>query len=49
MKKAFEASLKTGLVSLADDTGLFIKALNDKPGVYQLALQVNTVPIKITE
>ena len=33
MKKAFEASLKTGLVSLADDTGLFIKALN-KPGVY---------------
>ena len=31
MKKAFEASLKTGLVSLADDTGLFIKALNDKP------------------
>ncbi|NLA44117.1 MAG: RdgB/HAM1 family non-canonical purine NTP pyrophosphatase [Candidatus Cloacimonetes bacterium] len=34
MKKAFEASLKTGLVSLADDTGLFIKALNDKPGVY---------------
>ena len=34
MKKSFEASLKTGLVSLADDTGLFIKALNDKPGVY---------------
>ena len=34
MKKAFEASLKTGLVSLADDTGLFIRALNDKPGVY---------------
>ena len=34
MKKASESSLKTGLVRLADDTGLFIKALNDKPGVY---------------
>jgi XTP/dITP diphosphohydrolase len=34
MKKAFEASLQTGLLSLADDTGLFIQALDGKPGVY---------------
>jgi XTP/dITP diphosphohydrolase len=34
MKKAFEASQQTGLISLADDTGLFIKALNGEPGVY---------------
>lgn len=34
MKKALEAAQATGLITLADDTGLFIDALDDAPGVY---------------
>jgi len=34
MKKALEAAQGSGLLCLADDTGLFINALNDAPGVY---------------
>lgn len=34
MKKALEASRATGLLCLADDTGLFIKALDNAPGVF---------------
>jgi XTP/dITP diphosphohydrolase len=33
-KKALETAKATGLPSLADDTGLFIYALNGEPGVY---------------
>ncbi len=33
-KKALEAARKAGLHCLADDTGLFIPALNDEPGVF---------------
>ena len=33
-KKALETAIATGLPSLADDTGLFIEALNGEPGVY---------------
>ena len=33
MKKALEAAKFSGLITLADDTGLFIAALNDAPGV----------------
>ncbi len=33
-KKAMETAKATGLVCLADDTGLFIEALNGEPGVY---------------
>jgi XTP/dITP diphosphohydrolase len=33
-KKALETSMATGLPALADDTGLFIEALDNKPGVY---------------
>lgn len=33
-KKALEAAQQTGLLCLADDTGLFIRALNDEPGVF---------------
>lgn len=34
MKKALEAARFAGLPCLADDTGLFIKALNGEPGIY---------------
>jgi XTP/dITP diphosphohydrolase len=34
MKKALEAARHTGLTCLADDTGLFIDALDGQPGVY---------------
>lgn len=34
MKKALEAAQQTGLLCLADDTGLFIEALNGEPGIY---------------
>lgn len=34
MKKALEAARNTGLPCLADDTGLFIQALNGEPGVF---------------
>ena len=34
MKKAREVAAQTGMVALADDTGLFVKALRGKPGVY---------------
>jgi XTP/dITP diphosphohydrolase len=34
MKKALEAAKHSGLVTLADDTGLFIDALHGDPGVY---------------
>jgi XTP/dITP diphosphohydrolase len=33
-KKALETAQATGLPALADDTGLFIEALNGEPGVY---------------
>ena len=33
-KKATEIAKKYNLLSLADDTGFFVKALNGKPGVY---------------
>lgn len=33
MKKALEAAKGSGMLTLADDTGLFIRALNDDPGV----------------
>jgi len=33
-KKAMEAAQHTGCLSLADDTGLFVKALRGQPGVY---------------
>lgn len=33
-KKAVENARFTGLLTAADDTGLFVRALNDKPGVY---------------
>lgn len=32
-KKAIETSLATGYAAIADDTGLFIRALNGEPGV----------------
>lgn len=34
LKKAREVARNTGCLALADDTGLFIKALRGKPGVY---------------
>lgn len=34
MKKALEAAEVSGMLTLADDTGLFISALNDAPGVF---------------
>ena len=34
MKKALEMSIATGMLCLADDTGLFIDALDGAPGVY---------------
>ncbi len=34
LKKARYVAVKTGLPALADDTGLEVKALNGKPGVY---------------
>lgn len=34
MKKALEAAQHSGLLAVADDTGLFIDALNGQPGVY---------------
>ena len=34
MKKALEAARATGLLTLADDTGLFIEALDNAPGVF---------------
>lgn len=34
LKKAFEIFQKTGYSTLADDTGLFVDALNGAPGVY---------------
>jgi XTP/dITP diphosphohydrolase len=33
-KKALEAAQQTGLLCLADDTGLFIEALDGQPGVF---------------
>ena len=33
MKKALEAAKYSGLITLADDTGLFIEALNGAPGI----------------
>jgi XTP/dITP diphosphohydrolase len=34
LKKAREVARRTGLPALADDTGLFIRALGGRPGVY---------------
>lgn len=34
MKKALEIAKFTGLYSIADDTGLFVRALGGEPGVY---------------
>lgn len=34
VKKAIENAQYTGLLTVADDTGLFVRALNDRPGVY---------------
>lgn len=34
IKKATECAKFTGLLSIADDTGLFVEALDGKPGVY---------------
>lgn len=34
LKKAREVARRTGHLALADDTGLFISALNGRPGVY---------------
>ncbi|OQX71412.1 MAG: non-canonical purine NTP pyrophosphatase, RdgB/HAM1 family [Candidatus Cloacimonas sp. 4484_275] len=34
IKKALECAKFTGLLAIADDTGLFVEALNGKPGVY---------------
>ena len=34
MKKACEAAKHSGLLCLADDTGLFIEALNNAPGIF---------------
>lgn len=34
IKKAMEVASSTGLLSMADDTGLFVNALNGEPGVY---------------
>src|SRR5277367_4639374 len=34
LKKAKEISAFTGLPTLADDTGLFVEALNGQPGIY---------------
>ncbi len=34
MKKALEAAQGSGMLCLADDTGLFIEALDNAPGVY---------------
>ncbi|MDP2173064.1 MAG: RdgB/HAM1 family non-canonical purine NTP pyrophosphatase [Candidatus Cloacimonadaceae bacterium] len=34
MKKALETAQQTGLMTLADDTGLFVHALNDEPGIF---------------
>jgi XTP/dITP diphosphohydrolase len=34
MKKALEAAKHSGLLAVADDTGLFIEALDGQPGVY---------------
>jgi len=34
IKKATECANFTGILSIADDTGLFVEALNGKPGVY---------------
>ncbi len=34
MKKALEVAKISGLLTMADDTGLFIEALNGEPGVY---------------
>jgi len=34
MKKALFGAKETGMLCLADDTGLFIEALDDAPGVY---------------
>lgn len=34
MKKALEAAVGSGLLALADDTGLFIEALKGEPGVF---------------
>ncbi len=33
-KKAREIAAATGMVALADDTGLFVRALDDRPGVF---------------
>ncbi|MBN1949110.1 MAG: RdgB/HAM1 family non-canonical purine NTP pyrophosphatase [Candidatus Cloacimonetes bacterium] len=33
-KKAWECSVHTGIITLADDTGLFVDALQGAPGVY---------------
>ncbi|HCM14549.1 MAG TPA: non-canonical purine NTP pyrophosphatase, RdgB/HAM1 family, partial [Candidatus Cloacimonas sp.] len=34
IKKAMEGAKRTGMLCIADDTGLFIDALNGDPGVY---------------
>jgi len=34
IKKAVECAAYSGLYALADDTGLFVVALNGEPGVY---------------
>ncbi|MDD2228747.1 MAG: RdgB/HAM1 family non-canonical purine NTP pyrophosphatase [Candidatus Cloacimonetes bacterium] len=34
MKKALEAASYSGMLAIADDTGLFIEALNGEPGVF---------------
>lgn len=33
-KKALESARISGLLCLADDTGFFVKSLNDQPGIY---------------
>ncbi len=34
MKKALDAAIHSDMIAIADDTGLFIEALNGEPGVY---------------
>ncbi|MCK4956998.1 MAG: non-canonical purine NTP pyrophosphatase, partial [Candidatus Cloacimonetes bacterium] len=34
IKKAVEVAKRTGLLTMADDTGLFVEALQGEPGVY---------------
>ena len=42
MKKALEAAKYSGMLTLADDTGLFITALNDAPGIISARFASNS-------